>query len=163
MPAYDVPVFVKHVALAIYKDGYGHGSVEDRFYQAFDAARWKGVEWGYLREGSQYGPPENIKLTARGRGKETYHRRESDGAIKNKQFIALYERIEAAVEEPEEAGADNAEAEGSIQEYRARMQARRAKAAAAKPRPQRPRSTKRTRGRSQAKKARTRRAKRRRR
>lgn len=159
MPADDVPVLVKHMAVAIYRSGWGTGGKEQRFYHSLVAARTRLVEYGHLRKGSQYGPPVNIKLTGKGRKANREHLHESDAGPKNKLFNMLYGLIEAGVEEEvgeasEDPASPDASKGNSQDAYKAYMQIRKAKAAAATPGPPRRKTAK-------AKKARTRRVRRR--
>lgn len=163
MPAADIPTFLKHVTVAIYDKGYGSGSREQRFFHSFDVARWKLVEWGYARQGSQYGPPDNIKLTSKGMRKESQHKRDKGSKQKDHHFDLLYELIESAVEElpmEEEEGVPETRQRNDPAAYRERMQVRRAAAAAASPRPQKSKRTKKART-PRARRARARRARRR--
>lgn len=162
MAADDIPVLLKHVSLAIYKNGYGSGSKEQRFWHCFDAARWRLVEWGYLAKGSQKGPVTDMRLTAKGRVKNAEHMREPGRAAKAALFLELYERIITEVEgdiaEPQETAEVSrppTTQEERADAYRAKQQESKADAAAATPRPQQRKKS------AKAKKARVRYARRR--
>lgn len=164
MSAENIPTIVKHVALAIYASGWVGPDVKNpgsgqtaAFTHCLEAARWRLVQYGYLRAGSQHGPPSNIKLTAKGQKRDKEHRRESDFKIKEEKFRKLYELIDTEVENPvgdrEESDADPKVSDASYEEkYKAEQQARRADVAAKQPPP---------RSSNKIKKARTRRVRRR--
>lgn len=129
---------VRHCALAIYESGYGSGSKEQRFWHSLDVARWRLVEYGYLRKGSQYGPPANIILTGHGKSREAWHRRETGGSRKNQKFKYLYALIESAVENmPMDKKTRNLTAAKARENYLAEKQAKKAEAASKTPPPQR--------------------------
>jgi hypothetical protein len=98
----DVPWLVRHCALAIYKDGYVQGSQIRRVLHSFNIARGRLVEYGFLKQGSEKGGPENIKLTRRGVRREARHRREMDGSTKTAQWDKLYSLIQEGIELDEE-------------------------------------------------------------
>lgn len=140
MPASKIPFLVKHVALAIYESGDVKGSTPtQKITGAMDIARHRLVEYGFLYPGSQTGPVENMKLTAKGLERERKHKYHGP-KTKNQKFDKLYELISPAQEEAEEdmVGDDPREVEfGSHPQVRSRRtQARHAHAAKsmAKPR-----------------------------
>lgn len=153
---------VRHCAIAIYASGYGNGSKEQRFWHCLDVARWRLVEYGYLRKGSQYGPPSNIVLTADGKSRETWHMREQGGAAKNRQFKYLYGLIETEVESlPMDRKPRNLKAAKARELYLAEKQAKKAKAAAQTPPPKRVANKTKKAKTGKPRRARTRRARRR--
>jgi hypothetical protein len=89
-----VPVILKHTSLKIYEKGGIDGSTNRaRFQSAWNIARARLTEYGFLTPGSQEGPASRIRLTARGRARTLEHARESSNAQKNKKFDELYEEI----------------------------------------------------------------------
>lgn len=137
MPASDVPILVRHMAVAIYKTGYGEGSQTQRFWHCFDAARWRCVEYGLLRNGAQVGLPSEMKLTSKGQARCVLHEREGDKRTKDDLFETLYALIETEVEKPDGGDRPPTVVGKTPQAYRAKQQAREAEAAAATPRPRR--------------------------
>lgn len=111
MAKQDIPILVKHMALAIFKSGSLTGTVFDKATSAFNIARHRLVEYGFLTKGSELGPPENIKLTGKGHKGEAKHRRESDARKKVKEWDKLYSLISEAEEEEPDEGAMSPEAE----------------------------------------------------
>lgn len=101
-----IPTLVKHVALAIFKSGDLKGNKFKKTQAAFDIARSRLVEYGYLKKGSEQGPPENIKLTGKGHKREGYHRNEGgEGKSKTTEWDQLYSLIQETEEEaPGEEG-----------------------------------------------------------
>lgn len=91
-PVAPIPVFVKHVAMAIYKGPYLVGTPPVRkFLAALDIARSRLVEWGYLKVGSERGDPTKMVLTSAGMKKEQEHSKEgAEGKQKNEHFDKLY-------------------------------------------------------------------------
>ena len=90
-----VPILVKHMTVAIYKKGGIDGSTKkDRFRSAWNIARARLTEYGFLAKGSEDGPASNIRLTGKGLQRESQHRNERGGAAKNTMFDLLYEQIE---------------------------------------------------------------------
>ena len=162
MAAQDIPYLVRHCAIAIYESGYASGSKEQRFWWSLDVARWRLVEYGYLRKGSQYVPPSNIKMTAHGKSRETWHMREQGGAQKNRKFKYLYALIETAVENlPMDKKSRNLTATKARENYLAEKQAKKADAAAKTPPPQRVANKTKKAKTGKPRRARTRRARRR--
>lgn len=153
---------VRHCALAIYESGYGTGSKEQRFWHSLDVARWRLVEYGYLRKGSQYGPPSNITLTGHGKSRETWHMRETGGSRKNRKFKYLYALIETAVENlPMDKKNRNLAAAKARENYLAEKQVKKAEAASKTPPPRRVANKTKKAKTGKARTARTRRARRR--
>ena len=86
-----VPNIVKHCAMAIYKKGGIEGSTaKGRFRSAWNIARARLVEYGFLIEGSQIGPAGRILLTSKGRQRNLEHRMERDGRTKSAEFDKRY-------------------------------------------------------------------------
>ena len=93
--ANQVPIIVKHTALAIYKKGGIDGSTDkEKFRSAWNIARARLTEYGILIKGSEEGPGSRIRLTGKGRSLNALHARESDKAGKNIAFDKLYEDIQ---------------------------------------------------------------------
>lgn len=99
MADFDIPTLVKHTALAIYREGGLHAAWRAKLRSAVDIARARLTEYGFLTEGSQHGPVENIVLTAKGQRQDREHRREHDGHRKSRDFDRLYAHIEVAYRE----------------------------------------------------------------
>lgn len=99
-----VPNLVKHCTVALFKkDELDGGTVKEKFMSAWKVARARLTEYGFLAEGSEEGPASRIKLTAKGRQRETKHRREAGAGSKNALFDKLYKLIE---EDEQEGKAD---------------------------------------------------------
>lgn len=109
MPAKQMPVLVKHCALAIYKSGYCSGSKVQMVRQALTIAVSRLIEYGFLWKNANKVAPEKIKLTTKGRKAEARHRREKDGSLKTQEWNALYQLIQEEVEEDDGAGATSQE------------------------------------------------------
>lgn len=104
----DIPVLVKHCALAIFKSGDVKGSVMDKTLGAFDIARHRLTEYGFLKKGSEVGDPSKIKLTSKGFQAESKHQREgAAGKAKTREWDKLYRVISEAEEESTDDGAMN--------------------------------------------------------
>jgi hypothetical protein len=151
MPAKQMPVLVKHCALAIYESGYCSGSPVEKVQQALDIAIGRLIQYGFLWKNAGKVAPEKINLTTKGRKAEARHRREGDGKTKTDKWNALYKLIQEEAEEDEGAGSTSQEAKSPLVEPReSRPQQRRrrlAKAArsAARRKPKRVRRAKRAR------------------
>lgn len=160
MSAADIPTLVKHMALAIYEDGYGDGSKDQKIWHCLDAARWRLVEYGFLRSGSQHGQVSNIVLTAKGRVRDRQHKNESAFARKELKFNKLYDLIDTEADNPvtdreeTDSGVATPVTEDRQAVYREKMKARRADHDATTPSPQPKRKS------NTIKKARTRRVRR---
>ena len=102
MADFDIPVLVKHVALAIYREGGLHAAWRPKLRMALDIARSRLVEYGLLMEGSQNGDVENIRLTAKGQKRDREHRRENDAHRKSREFDRLFAHIEIGYREATE-------------------------------------------------------------
>lgn len=90
-----VPALVKHMTMAIYnKGGIDGGTRKERFISAWNIARARLTQYGFLREGSDKGPVSTIVLTGKGLKRETLHRRERDGAMKDAKFDELFEQLQ---------------------------------------------------------------------
>jgi len=116
MPAKQMPVLVKHCALAIYKSGYCSGTEVEKVQQALDIAVSRLVQYGFLWKNAGKVSPEKIKLRAKGQKAESRHRREKDGSVKTKEWNALYKLIQEEAEEDEGAGATSEDAEPETME-----------------------------------------------
>lgn len=99
--ALQFPAILMHCTLAIYKEGGLHkSSATSRFRQAFDIARSRLTEYGFLVAGSDKGEPGDIHLTSKGRLRESVHRKE--GALvrqKQAEFMRMWALIEMQYEE----------------------------------------------------------------
>ena len=90
-----IPIIVKHCALAIFKKGgIDGGTTKEKFQSAWNIARARLTEYGYLGSGSEKGSVDNIRLTGKGRARETFHLREAGGNVKNMQFDKLYKLLQ---------------------------------------------------------------------
>lgn len=126
MPAKQMPVLVKHCALAIYKSGYCQGTKVGKVQQALDIAVSRLVEYGFLWKNAGKATPEKIKLKAKGQKAESRHRREKDGILKTQAWNALYKLIQEEAEEDEGSGATSDDAEPVVAEaHESRKQQRR--------------------------------------
>ena len=90
-----VPNIVKHCTLAIYngKSKIDGGTKRERFISAWNIARARLVEYGFLAKGSESGPHGVIRLTSKGRQRNQEHKSEQGVGIKSKQFDKLFEWI----------------------------------------------------------------------
>lgn len=87
-----VPILVKHMTVAIFKKGGIDGSTEkERFISAWNIARARLTEYGFLAPGSDKGPEANIKLTGKGVKRETLHRREAERGPKDALFDKMFD------------------------------------------------------------------------
>jgi hypothetical protein len=102
MAASDLPVLVKHCALAIYKSGDVRGSGIEKTLGALDIARHRLTEYGFLKSGSEAGEPSKIRLTAKGLKAEARHLREVGSRPKTRAWDKLY-RLTMVAEEEEAA------------------------------------------------------------
>lgn len=122
MPAKQMPVLVKHCALAIYKSGYCTGTKVERVQESLDIAVSRLTEYGFLWKGSGTVEgkvvPERLKLRTKGAKAENRHRREKDGIVKTRAWNILYKLIQEEVEEPEGSGATSEDAEPMTEEPR---------------------------------------------
>ena len=89
MPNPRIPVLVKHMTIAILRDGSVHGrSRKDRFQQCFTIAKSRCQQYGFVTyEGASLS--EAIGLTSKGRGQESKHL--SEGRAKTVLFDTLYD------------------------------------------------------------------------
>lgn len=115
MPAKQMPVLVKHVALAIYKSGDVIGDGVTKVQGALNIAVSRLIEYGFLWKNSGKVSPEKIKLTAKGMRAESRHRREKGGKLKTDQWNDLYQLIQEEAEEDVGTGAASQES-GSVTE-----------------------------------------------
>jgi len=96
----NVPLILKHCTVAIFKGPHGpSGSTRKKFKESYAIARSRLTEYGFLAPGSEDGPSDNIRLTAKGQQREGFHKRE--GAWKNAVFNSFFEWIEVKEEEDE--------------------------------------------------------------
>jgi hypothetical protein len=90
----DIPAFLKHMTLAIYKNG-SVGSGSQAFIRAFRIARGVMVRDGYLVDRID-GPTDGMRLTGKGIQRNGQHLRE--GPKKTREFDRLYENVQLAIE-----------------------------------------------------------------
>lgn len=89
-----VPNLVKHCTLKIYQKGGIDGSTKkERFQSAWNIARARLAEYGYVVEGTQTGPAGRLLLTPKGRARNNDHRSERGGGAKSRMFDDLFEWI----------------------------------------------------------------------
>jgi hypothetical protein len=105
MAAGDVPHLVKHNTLAIWRDGKISGGKREKFVSAWNIARARLVEYGFLVRGSESGKSEDIRLTSKGVAREAFHAREPGGKTKSMLFDQMFRWIEVG-EEDKEPGAN---------------------------------------------------------
>jgi len=98
MSADKIPHIVKHCTLAIWRDGGISGGKRERFVSAWNIARARLTEYGFLAPGSAEGPVDNIKLTSKGTTREAFHAREPGGKTKSNLFDQMYKWIDVAQE-----------------------------------------------------------------
>lgn len=96
MASAKVPNLVKHCTLAIWKSGDIAGGKRERFVSAWNIARARLVQYGYLAKGSESGTAEDIKLTSKGVVREAEHTREAGGTAKSMHFDQMFPWIELA-------------------------------------------------------------------
>lgn len=96
MAAVNVPHLVKHTTLAIWRDGGISGGNRERFISAWNIARARLTQYGYLASGSDTGKAVDIKLTSKGVARDREHARESDGRAKSALFDSMFKWIEVA-------------------------------------------------------------------
>jgi hypothetical protein len=96
MPAAEVPHLVKHTTIAIWKHGGVAGGPRERFVSAWNIARARLTEYGYLTKGSEGGKAADIKLTGKGVQRNHKHAREADGKAKSAMFDEMFRWIEVA-------------------------------------------------------------------
>lgn len=126
MPAKQIPVLVKHCALAIYKSGDIAGTGAVKVQGALNVAVSRLTEYGFLWKNSGKVSPEKIKLTAKGMRAEARHRREKNAKVKTDQWNDLYRLIQEEAEEDVGAGATSQESgSGSAEPHEVRSQQQR--------------------------------------
>lgn len=96
----DIPVLVKHMALAIYESGDIPGPKLQVIQRSLLIARHRLVQYGFLLPGSEVGGTENIRMTGKGLQRNAVHIRELGSKGTTKRWDQLYELI------AEEEGAD---------------------------------------------------------
>lgn len=94
MATKSIPNLVKHTALAIYNSGDISGGKKEKFQSAWNIARSRLVEYGYLSKGSEDGPVEKIQLTSKGHQREAIHASEPGSKTKSMLFDQMYKWIE---------------------------------------------------------------------
>lgn len=110
MAAADVPHLVKHNTLAIWRDGKIGGGKRERFVSAWNIARARLVEYGFLVSGSEKGKSEDIRLTSKGAAREAFHAREPGGKTKSMLFDQMFRWIELGEEEKDDNTRDTTNA-----------------------------------------------------
>lgn len=121
MPAKQMPVLVKHCALAIYKSGDIAGVGVEKVQGALNVAVSRLMEYGFLWKNSGKVSPEKIKLTAKGMRAESRHRREKDAKLKTDQWNDLYKLIQEEAEEDVGTGAVSQES-GTVSQAQSEVQ-----------------------------------------
>lgn len=111
MPARQIPVLVKHCALAIYKSKYCTGTKVEKVQESLNIAVSRLIQYGFLWKNSGKVTPEKIKLKAKGKKAEARHRREKGAKIKTDEWNALYKLIQEEAEEDVGVGATSEDAE----------------------------------------------------
>lgn len=100
MPAAEVPHLVKHNTIAIWRDGGISGGNKERFVSAWNIARARLVQYGFLAKGSEAGKARDIKLTSKGAARNRVHAREADGKAKSALFDEMFRWVEVAEDLP---------------------------------------------------------------
>lgn len=95
MSASNVPAIVKHAVVAIHGKLTGQAAKE-RAISAWNIARARLVEYGYLTKGSENASSEGITLTPKGTLRNRKHRLEAKNPAVDQEFSALFEHIEPA-------------------------------------------------------------------
>lgn len=98
MAVVKVPHLLKHCTLAIYNSGDISGGKREKFVSAWNIARSRLVEYGYLAKGSEKADAGKIKLTSKGTQRENVHAHEPGGKAKSEMFDAMFKWIELAQE-----------------------------------------------------------------
>lgn len=96
MATSDIPNLVKHCTIAIWRDGKISGGKQERFISAWNIARARLVEYGFLTKGSENGTSEQIHLTSKGTKRESFHTREPGGKTKSMLFDQMFRWVEVA-------------------------------------------------------------------
>jgi hypothetical protein len=88
----SVPDILKHMTLAIFNTrGVRGRGQKGKFSAAFEIARHRLVEYGYLRKGAEKDDAKEFPLTPEGMKREQVHRKE--GRRKALQFDALFKKV----------------------------------------------------------------------
>ena len=105
MPNPRIPALVKHMTIAIYREGKIHARTKkERFKQCLQIAKSRCAEYGMVVFGGE-GLSEAISLTPKGRTAEMRHK--SEGRSKTVLFDTLYEQFD--IEGKKEAAAKKAQ------------------------------------------------------
>ena len=92
MPNPRIPALVKHMTIAIYRDGKIRGkNQKDRFEQCFQIAKSRCQEYGFVTFAGQ-NLSEAVGLTSKGRAREQKHL--SEGRAKTVLFDTLYDNYD---------------------------------------------------------------------
>ena len=92
MPNAKIPSLVKHMTIAIYRDGSIHGkNRKDIFEQCLEIAKSRCREYGFVSFSGQ-SLSEEVTLTSKGRKQDAKHRVE--GRAKTVLFDTLYEDLD---------------------------------------------------------------------
>jgi hypothetical protein len=92
VPNPRIPALVKHMTIAIYRDGKISGkSRKDRFEQCLQIAKSRCQQYGFVVFGGQ-SLSEAIGLTSKGRAAESKHL--SEGRAKTVLFDTLYDNFD---------------------------------------------------------------------
>ena len=127
MAEVDIPVLVKHVALAIYESGDVHGEKFKKIVTSLQIARGRLVEYGFLQPGSEHGPPDNIRMTVKGVRRNLKHVMESGGKKKTHRWDRLYALISEGMEDGDSDGEDELAEQDQAPSTPSRTEARRRK------------------------------------
>lgn len=92
MPNLQIPVLVKHMAIAIYREGkISAKSRKDKFQQCLEIAKSRCQQYGFtISSGPALSDP--IGLTSKGRAREAKHL--SEGRAKTVLFDTLYDNFD---------------------------------------------------------------------
>jgi hypothetical protein len=85
----DVPVLVKHMTIAIFRERL-NGPRQERFLRSFGIARARCVTLGYLDPASAVESVGRITLTVEGQKRNRQHVHDSKSLGKNMQFDTLF-------------------------------------------------------------------------
>lgn len=107
MATKNIPHLVKHCALAIYSSGDISGGKKEKFQSAWNIARARLTEYGYLSKGSETGSPDKINLTSKGHQREAIHASEPGSKTKSMLFDQMYKWIEIPSETGDAAPDDD--------------------------------------------------------
>ena len=125
MAASDVPALVKHTTMAIYEKIKGQPEKE-RAVSAWNIARARLVEYGYLTKGSESAKSTGVRLTSKGILRNRKHRLEPKNPVIDREFEELFEHIEPIDQKPDKTQGkepNTTETVSTRQEYPAKQEA----------------------------------------